>query len=73
MGLVMATIVNASIAGDKGVPVLFNPSELTVTTNILYPEISVPGLQIPLLQFVRGESRRWKPSCSSTAPTRASR
>lgn len=57
MGLVMATLANASIAGDKGVPVMFNPTELTVTTNIFYPEISVPGLQTPLLQFLRGEAK----------------
>lgn len=57
MGLVMATLINASVAGDTGVPVMFNPSELTVTTNILYPETPVPGLQTPLLQFVRGEAK----------------
>ena len=57
MGLVMATLINASVADDKGVSVMFNPTDLTVTTNMLYPEISVPGLQTPLLQFVRGESK----------------
>lgn len=57
MGLVMAKLTNASVASDPGVPVMFNPSELTRTTNILYPEISVPGLQTPLLQFARGESQ----------------
>lgn len=57
MGLVMATLINASVSGDTGVPVMFNPNELTVTTNILYPETSIPGLQTPILQFVRGESK----------------
>ncbi len=57
MGLTPAKLINASVKGDQGVPVMFNPTELTVTTNMLYPEISVPGLATPLLQFVRGESK----------------
>lgn len=57
MGLVQATLTNVSVAGQEPVPVMFNPTELTVTTNMNYPEIAVPGLRNPLLQFLRGESK----------------
>jgi nucleoid-associated protein YgaU len=57
MSLVKATLTNDSVAGATGVDVMFNPDLLTVTTNMLYPDISVPGLRTPLLQFVRGEAK----------------
>ena len=58
MALVKARLINASVATDPHpVEVMFNPELLTVTTNILYPDISVPGLRTPLLQFIRGEAR----------------
>ena len=52
-----ASLTNVSVENAEPVGVLFNPSELTITTNMLYPDISVPGLRTPLLQFVRGEAR----------------
>jgi hypothetical protein len=36
---------------------MFNPTELTFSTNMNYPEIAVPGLRTPLLQFLRGEAK----------------
>lgn len=57
MALVKARLTNASVADARPVEVMFNPDLLTVTTNILYPDISVPGLRTPLLQFIRGEAR----------------
>jgi Contractile injection system tube protein len=57
MALVKASLTNASVANAEPVEVMFNPDLLTVTTNILYPDISVPGLRTPLLQFIRGEAR----------------
>lgn len=57
MALVKARLTNASVANAEPVEVMFNPDLLTVTTNILYPDISVPGLRTPLLQFIRGEAR----------------
>lgn len=57
MALVKATLTNASVAGAQPISVMFNPELLTVTTNMLYPDISVPGLRTPLLQFIRGEAR----------------
>ena len=46
-----ASLTNVSVENAEPVGVLFNPSELTITTNMLYPDISVPGLRTPLLQF----------------------
>lgn len=60
MALVKARLSNASVAPSPDhapVEVMFNPDLLTVTTNMLYPDISVPGLRTPLLQFIRGEAR----------------
>ena len=54
-----ATLTNISVAEaeQEAVTVTYNPKELTVTSNMLYPDISVPGLSVPLAQFVRGEAR----------------
>ena len=57
MALDRATLTNVSKPGQEPVKVMFNPKELAITRNMLYPEISVPGLDMPLQQFVRGESR----------------
>ncbi|MGB4827039.1 MAG: hypothetical protein WBP18_07135 [Paracoccaceae bacterium] len=57
MALDKATLTNASKDGAEPIKVMFNPKELTITTNMLYPEISVPGLKMPLMQFIRGEAR----------------
>lgn len=58
MALTKATL--ADISSAKNTPpieVMFNPDTYTITTNMLYPDISVPGLRTPLLQFVRGEAQ----------------
>lgn len=57
MGLVKARLTNISMANQEPVEVMFNPELLTLTTNMVYPDIAVPGLRNPLLQFIRGESR----------------
>ncbi len=57
MALVKATLTNVSVADAAPVEVLFNPTEYSITTNMNYPDISVPGLRVPLLQFVRGEAK----------------
>lgn len=41
----------------EGIPVMFNPTEYSISRRVNYAEIQVPGLQVPLLQFVRGESQ----------------
>lgn len=57
MALVKAQLKNVSKSGQDPINVLFNPETYTITTNVLYPDISVPGLRNPLLQFVRGEAQ----------------
>lgn len=60
MTLVHARLRNVSVdpaEPEGGIPVMFNPTEYTLTRNMSYPEVQVPGLSMPLLQFVRGESQ----------------
>jgi nucleoid-associated protein YgaU len=57
MALDKATLTNVSKDGQKPIKVMFNPKDLTITTNMAYPDISVPGLRLPLIQFIRGEAR----------------
>lgn len=53
----MATLEKALITntatGDK-IPVMFNPTDYTVSQDINYARAAVPGLSQPLLQFVNG-------------------
>jgi nucleoid-associated protein YgaU len=37
-------------------PVQFNPTEFTLTKNAQIAEIAIPGLDSPILQFVRGQT-----------------
>jgi len=57
MALVKATLKNLSVDGAQPISVMFNPDNYAITTNMLYPDISVPGLRSPLVQFVRGEAQ----------------
>jgi hypothetical protein len=56
MPLTRATLTDVS--KDKGtlVKVLFNPTELSVDSGSHYASMPVPGLSMPILQFIRGES-----------------
>lgn len=60
MPLVKATLTDVShAAGDpaqKVVRVLFNPTDLSVDRGSHYASMPVPGLAMPILQYVRGES-----------------
>jgi hypothetical protein len=60
MPLVKATLTDVShAAGDpqqKRVTVLFNPTDLSVDRGSRYASMPVPGLAMPLLQYIRGES-----------------
>lgn len=40
----------------RGVDVQFNPSEFTLNKGAQIAEIAVPGLDMPILQFVRGQT-----------------
>ena len=41
---------------DKGIDVQFNPAELTFTKTAQFSEVAIPGLDMPIIQFVRGET-----------------
>lgn len=56
MGLVKATVENRSQPDSEPVTVLFNPTEYGIDRGVSYAEMAVPGLSMPLLQFVRGDS-----------------
>jgi hypothetical protein len=52
MALEKAVITN-TVTGKK-IPVMFNPTEYTVSQDINYAQAAIPGLSQPLLQFVNG-------------------
>lgn len=56
MGLVKARIENRSEPDSAAVDVLFNPTDYGIDRGATYAELPVPGLAMPLLQFVRGET-----------------
>jgi nucleoid-associated protein YgaU len=39
------------------IPVLFNPPEYTISKGAQIAEIAIPGIDSPILQFVRGQTR----------------
>jgi hypothetical protein len=53
-GLEKAVIVNTDARPAQRIPVMFNPSEYTLSRTINFAEARVPGLGGPLLQFVNG-------------------
>jgi len=56
MALTQARLRNMST--DDVVEVTFNPSDYEIDSNIHYTELNAPGLQLPILQFVRGETQQ---------------
>ena len=56
VGLTKATIENRSKPDEKPIEVLFNPTEYGIDRAASYAEMAVPGLSMPLLQFVRGDT-----------------
>ena len=60
MSLVPATLTDVSHAASdpsrKVVTVLFNPTDLTMDSSSHYASMPVPGLAMPILQYIRGES-----------------
>ncbi len=42
---------------SDGIPVRFNPTEYSLTRNMSYAEVGIPGLSNPALQFLRGETQ----------------
>ena len=60
MALVHATLTDVShAAGTPGatvVSVRFNPTDLSLDRGSHYASMPVPGLSMPVLQYIRGES-----------------
>lgn len=52
-----ATLTNISVANAQPVHVQFNPTEYGIDYGARYADQNIPGLDMPLLQFVRGETR----------------
>jgi nucleoid-associated protein YgaU len=48
----------SSSTDTEPIEVMFNPTEYQITRNMSYADVNVPGLSIPILQFVRGESQQ---------------
>jgi hypothetical protein len=57
VALTKAHLVNLSASPAVHIEVQFNPTECSITRNVHYAEIAVPGLQMPLQQFVHGEAQ----------------
>lgn len=53
MALEKAEIIPINTDGSA-IKVLFNPSDCTINKLNLYKEVEIPGLDAPLIQFVRG-------------------
>lgn len=52
-----ATIKMVTGKDNDPIEVMFNPTDYSITRNMSYAEVPIPGLAMPLLQFVRGESQ----------------
>jgi nucleoid-associated protein YgaU len=57
MTLAKAKIKLVSHDDQPEIDVMFNPTEFQISRNMSYAEIGVPGLAMPLLQFIRGEAQ----------------
>jgi hypothetical protein len=57
MALQKAKLRNVSRDDEPAVDVMFNPTEYGIDEGAKYAELLVPGLQTPIMQFVRGEAR----------------
>src|SRR5262245_38513097 len=56
MALKRACIKDVSSASSTPIPVLFNPTDLSLDRGSHYASMPVPGLAMPILQYIRGES-----------------
>jgi hypothetical protein len=58
MALERATLTNVSVRPTPpSIAVQFNPTEYGIDHGASFAEVQVPGLAMPLLQFIRGEAR----------------
>jgi hypothetical protein len=54
------SLENLTIEPEKGekIPVLYNPERYTLNKGVQIAEIAIPGLDSPVLQFVRGQNEK---------------
>jgi hypothetical protein len=64
MALEKAIVTNTQ-TGEQ-IPVLFNPAEYSLDLGNTFAEIGIPGLRVPPIQYVRGNSRSLKLELFST-------
>jgi nucleoid-associated protein YgaU len=58
MALEKLTIHSADLNGEQTFKVLFNPERYTLNKGVQIAEIAIPGLDSPVLQFVRGQNEK---------------
>jgi hypothetical protein len=51
-----ALMVDWGTGPPERIPVQFNPTEMAFSKNAHYAEVQIPGLDAPIMQFVRGEA-----------------
>jgi hypothetical protein len=56
MALQKARLVNVSVSPPVWVDVLFNPTDYGIDRGASYADLPVPGLETPILQFVRNDA-----------------
>jgi hypothetical protein len=57
MALAKAKLWNVSVTTPTSIDVMFNPTDYGIDRGAYYAELVVPGLNTPILQFVRGEAQ----------------
>jgi hypothetical protein len=57
MALAKANLWNVSVNPPVATEVMFNPTDYGIDRGASYAELDVPGLETPILQFVRGEAQ----------------
>jgi hypothetical protein len=57
MALIKAKIWNVSVDPAVSIDVMFNPTDYGIDRGAVYAELDVPGLDTPILQFIRGEAQ----------------
>jgi hypothetical protein len=50
------TRLNADLSLGRRMEVQYNPTEFSFTKGVTYAEIGIPGLDMPVQQFVRGNA-----------------
>lgn len=54
----LAKLTIAPEGGKKSIQALYNPEKYSVNKSVQYAEIGIPGLDEPVLQFVRGQNEK---------------